>query len=408
MTKSFPLFLIISYGIAVSLPPRTAYAAVSLPITAQSAVLLDHNSQQLFYSKQQHLKRAPASTTKVLTAIVAMDNLALNDIIRIPKFAESIEPSKAYLKEGEKYYVRDLLKLILVNSANDAAETLAHAAAGSRGAFSEKMNAKARAIGCLNSQFIRASGLPAANQYSTSYDLAVITRHAQNYPFIVEAMKIKTGAVLSVSGRKIFLRNHNKMLWRDKREVVGKTGWTRKAKHCFAGHIRVMNRTVSVAMMGSRSMWKDLKILVDYQFGKSLTSVKSNRKLWSREETRRIQTALKKRGFNPGSIDGKFGHGTVKAVTAFQKSQGLNADGVVTRETFNLLVQNAGAGPGTAAGNTKDAQIALAKAGYNPGTADGVWGPKSRNSLRAFQKAQGIEPDGVLGSFTWEKLQGYL
>lgn len=337
MKKTLSLSIIAFYLSAVASPPQTAWASVNLPITAQSAVLLDQDSSQLFYSKQMNLKRAPASTTKVLTAIVGIENLALDQVVTIPKFAETIEPSKAFLKEGERYYVRDLLKLILVNSANDAAETLGVATAGSRSDFADLMNAKAQAIGCRHSHFVRASGLPAENQYSTAYDLALITKYAQNYPFLVEVMKIKTGVVYSLDGRAIFLRNHNKMLWRDKREIIGKTGWTRKAKHCFAGRIKVMQRSVSVALMGSTSMWRDLKILVDYQFGKSFTAARNTGKIWSRHDVKRMQIGLRKAGFYRGRIDGKMGPGTIKAVHHFQKSRGLTANGIVNDETWNLL-----------------------------------------------------------------------
>lgn len=337
MKKALSVSLILAVMISGFTPTQPAYAYTAVPITAPSAVLLDYQTHRLVYSKTPNLQRAPASTTKLLTAMVAMDMLALNKVVTIPTFVRSIQPSKIYLKPGERYYVRDLIKATLINSANDAAEVLAVASAGSRAAFAKRMNAKVRSLGCYNSHFMNASGLPAAGQYSTAYDMARIMRALQRYPYIVSVLKIKTGVIYSRAGRKIFLKNHNKMLWRDHREVIGKTGWTRKAKHCFVGHILVNGQKVFVAMLGSHRLWRDLKILVDYQFGKSISPVAQNRKIWGRDETKRIQRALVRAGYKTGPIDGVFGGATVSAVRNFQRAHGLSADGVVGDYTWKKL-----------------------------------------------------------------------
>ncbi len=343
---SHPFFSIFAasvfFTVAVGMPaPAQAYA--SLPISARSAVLLDGNSQGLIYSKNSRLERAPASTTKILTSLVAVEMLSLDSIVTIPAFAESVQPSKIHLRRGERYYVRDLIRAILMNSANDAAEVIAVAAAGSKSAFAEKMNAKARAIGCKNSRFVNPSGLPDNRQHSTAYDMALIMRQVQNYPFIENAMKSKTGMMYSLDGRKISLRNHNRMLWRDNREVVGKTGWTRSAKHCFVGHIGAGNRKTYVSMLGSNGLWRDLRILVDYSYGTSYKAPKRALKLKARrEDTRGVQQALKKAGYYKGKVDGVFGPATAKAVRRFQKANGLKSDGIVGRNTLAKLTPYAG------------------------------------------------------------------
>ncbi len=313
----------------------TVHAAPSaLPISASSAILLDPLTKKAIFSKTPHRKRAPASTTKVLTSILAVENLKMNHVVTIPSFVNQIEPSKIYLRPGEKYYVRDLVRATLINSANDAAEVLAYAVAGSRSKFSAKMNRKVKQIGGRRSNFVRASGLPAKGQYSTTYDLALIMHYADRYPFIAKTLKTKRRTIRSLSGRKIYLKNHNKMLWRDSREVIGKTGWTRRAKHCFVGHIKVYGRSVYVAIMGSRSLWNDLKKLVDFQFGSSYRKVKTNSRLWSITQTERIQKGLKRAGYSPGTIDGMFGPKTVNAVERFQKAKGLGVDGIVGKQTW--------------------------------------------------------------------------
>ena len=335
--KRFIAGLISFIYLFVATPVLPTAEAARVAITAPSAVLLDGSRGSFLYAKNSNSKRAPASTTKVLTAIVAVEHLKLNQVITIPKFAESVEPSKAYLRQGERYRAKDLIRAALIASANDAAEVLAVAVAGSRSKFARLMNKKARAIGARNSNFIRPSGLPAKGQYSTARDMAKIMRYAQRYPFIVEALKTKRTSIRSLTGRKIYLKNHNKMLWRDPREILGKTGWTRRARHCFVGYVNVYGRIAYIAMLGSTSLWRDIKRLVDYKFGKNLTKVAINKKLWSTAATRKIQKALKRAGYSPGSIDGKFGPKTLKAIRGFQAAKGLKQDGIVGPQTYGRL-----------------------------------------------------------------------
>ncbi len=264
------------------LAPETAHAAPALFLTAPSAVLLD-SQNHIIYAKTPHLRRAPASTTKLLTAIVAYEHLDLNDIVTIPGYVAYVEPSKIYLKPGEKYRARELLRAALINSANDAAETLAVAAGGTRHHFVELMNAKAKALGCSGSHFVNPTGLPAAYQYSTAYDLALIMRELEKYPFLIQTLRTRTLIIKNSAGRKIFLRNHNKMLWRSKNEVIGKTGWTRAARHCFVGQIQAFGKTVFVSMLGSHRLWTDLKLLAEYPFGMSWISRKVHDKYSARK-----------------------------------------------------------------------------------------------------------------------------
>ncbi len=317
-------------------PSPAVFAAAPVWISAPSAVLIDLNSQQFIYSKTPHLRRAPASTTKILTSIVALDLVALDRVVTVPGYVRGIPPSKINLRGGEKYRVADLVRAILINSANDAAEALAVAVAGSRARFATQMNRKARAIGCKGSNFVNPHGLPNPRQYSTAFDMSLIMAEAEKYPFIVETMKVRTTAIYSRSGRKVFLKNHNKMLWQNG-HVLGKTGWTRAARHCFVGVIDTSNRRVIVAMLGSHRLWKDLKTLVDYQFGMNISPIQRNRKLWSREATQKMQIALARAGFNPGPADGRFGPATLRAVQQFQTANGLPPNGVVGPTTWDKL-----------------------------------------------------------------------
>lgn len=320
--------------------PQVEAATASLqrlPITASSALLIDVATQKVIYAKSPHARRPPASTAKIMTALVVLERMNLNRQIRIPKWVRYIEPSKVYLRPGERYRVRDLLHATLISSANDAAEVLGVAAAGTRARFAKWMNEKAWAIGCRDTHFVNASGLPPGNQYSTAYDLALIMKVARRHPLLVDSLARRYHVIRSLEGRKIFLRNHNRFLWRDPRHVIGKTGYTREGRHCFVGRIQWMGREVVVTLLGSHRLWRDLKILLDYQFGVALYKIHKNRKVWSASATRRIQTALRRAGLNPGPLDGRFGPRTIRAVELFQKRHGLKSDGIVGRHTCRKL-----------------------------------------------------------------------
>jgi D-alanyl-D-alanine carboxypeptidase (penicillin-binding protein 5/6) len=342
MKRFFSLSLAAGFLLTAVFPPNTAeaFSAASgiLSITAPSALLIDAQTQRVIYAKSPHSRRAPASTTKVMTALVILEKISLDRVIKIPSWVRSVEPSKIYLKSGEKYRVRDLLHATLISSANDAAEVLGVTAAGSRTKFAQWMNAKARAIGCRDTHFTTASGLPLGHQYSTAYDLALIMKYARKNAFIVDSMERRYHAIYSTAGRKIYLKNHNRLLWKtEENSVIGKTGWTRKGKACFVGRIQWHGREVFVSLLGSHRLWHDLGILLNYQFGAGLFKIQKNKKRWSNSQTRKIQFALTQAGFSPGSIDGKFGPRTVKAVQRFQKHQGIRSDGIVGTETCSKL-----------------------------------------------------------------------
>ncbi len=339
-TLTLVLILAVLTGmIAPANPLLAAPAYRALPISAPSALLLDAGTHRVIYAKSPHLRRAPASTTKVMTAIVVLDRIPLNRVVRIPSWVKSIEPSKAHLRPGERFRVRDLLHATLISSANDAAEVLAVAAAGSKARFAQWMNEKARRIGCRNTHFVRASGLPAANQYTTSYDLALIMQEARKNPVIVDSLGRKYHSIRSLEGRRIDLKNHNRLLWKTARTVIGKTGYTRKGRYCFVGRINWMGREVLVSLLGSQRLWSDLKVLLDYQFGVAIYKAQKNRSRWSPGQVKEIQAALQRAGYSPGRADGKLGPKTIRAVELFQKKQKLRPDGIVGPATCRKLAR---------------------------------------------------------------------
>lgn len=228
-------------------------------ITARGIYAYDLTHRRVLLSRNASATFYPASTTKLLTALVVLDKMKLEDRVVVSRRAWGVTPTKAGLKSGHDYPVRDLLEALLASSANDAAVALAEAVSGSETAFAGLMNAKARALGARRSKFVNASGLPDKRQVTTPYDLFLITRAAFSDPFIKDVMAQKSVCVLSQEGHQVTCRNHNKLLWRlSDPKVLGKTGYTLTARHCYAGIAYYDDRKVVIVMLKSRRPWDDI------------------------------------------------------------------------------------------------------------------------------------------------------
>jgi serine-type D-Ala-D-Ala carboxypeptidase (penicillin-binding protein 5/6) len=235
-------------------------------LTAQSSILMDSRSKKVIYSLHSRTKFAPASTVKIMTALVVFNKAHLKKNVLVSNFAASMEPSKIYIAPGESYRTEDLLKALLMSSANDVAVALAESVAGSEKKFAAMMTETARGIGAVNTNFKNASGLPAKGQYSTAHDMALIMSEAMKYPALIDIMKTKHSEIKEIkSGRIIKLKNHNKSLWNDKPySLIGKTGYTINAGQCFAGYIQYgKRRKVIVVMLKGRKLWPDLAWLAE-------------------------------------------------------------------------------------------------------------------------------------------------
>ncbi|MDP8267061.1 MAG: serine hydrolase [Candidatus Aceula meridiana] len=244
-------------------------------VSARAAIFSNSTKVKRLYGKNVHAKILPASTVKVMTALLVLEKLSFNKSTGVSKNATYPQPSKIYVKPGERYKIRDLLYAILLNSANDAAVVLAEAVAGTEKKFVKMMNKRARQLGCKHTRFANPHGLPSAGgtQYSTAYDMYLIFRQAIKHPFFTAAIKLKYKTIYSEEGRKIKLKSHNKMLffnWR--RKPYGKTGYTRKAGACFLGHIKKGGDELIIAIFKCKSgqRWKDIKRIISKYGGISL------------------------------------------------------------------------------------------------------------------------------------------
>ncbi|MDP6685590.1 MAG: D-alanyl-D-alanine carboxypeptidase, partial [Candidatus Omnitrophota bacterium] len=202
----------------------------------------------------------------IMTALLVLKDSHPKREVFVSEYASSMEPSKIYIKEGEIYSTVDLLEAILLNSGNDASVALAESVGGSEEGFVSRMNEVAERIGARNTNFTNPNGLPTKGQFSTVYDLSLIVREAMQYKGFVDTLKMKTSKIEEErTNREIKLKNHNKNLWKDRPYLIlGKTGYTKKARHCFAGYIQYNRwRKVIVVIFKSNKMWKDLELLAE-------------------------------------------------------------------------------------------------------------------------------------------------
>jgi len=260
--------MLIAFAVIASFFTSSSYAS---DITAKAAVVINIEDGTMLYGKNPDLKLPPASTTKLITAMVALDRLRPDEEITLSKKAARTASSWLNLRKGEKHSVRDLLELALIRSINGAAVALAEATAGTEANFVSLMNEKARSIGAFHTRFINASGLPGRGQYTTARDLARIMKKALSYQLIANIIHTPTTA-LDVRGRTVVITNTNNLLWTDDGHLGGKTGYTRAARHCFVGASDKEDGTLIIALLGDASrsrLWNDAEKLLsrDFQVG---------------------------------------------------------------------------------------------------------------------------------------------
>lgn len=242
-------------------------------LTARAAFLMDVATGQALYRRKADLRRHPASTTKVVTAIVALESGKLHDRLRVTKRATRVRSLRVGLRPGQSMSVRDLLYSALLYSANDASMVLAEGIGGSVARFAEMMTLKARQIGAKNSRFTNPHGLTARGHYSTAKDMALIFNYAMKNPDFRAIVQTKRKTVSLLTGkakrvRRIPLRNKNHLLWNFNGAIGGKTGYTRAARRCFVGAATRNGRTLVASILGARALWSDTKRLLEYGFRK--------------------------------------------------------------------------------------------------------------------------------------------
>jgi serine-type D-Ala-D-Ala carboxypeptidase (penicillin-binding protein 5/6) len=233
-------------------------------IDATAAIVMDMKSGRVLYSRNPTARRSIASTTKIMTAIVAIENGRLDDIVTVSKRAARVGGSTINLQAGQKFTLNELLYGLLLNSGNDAAIAVAEHIGGTVEDFADMMNKKAVKLGAVNTSYVTPHGLDAEGHYSTAYDLAIITRYALNNPIF---SKIVATNITSIPGRQLY--NTNEMLEIYPGADGVKTGYTGKAGRCLVtSATRDGMRLISV-VLGCPTRYKraeGTKAILDYSF----------------------------------------------------------------------------------------------------------------------------------------------
>lgn len=252
MKKIFLIFLC-----AVLLLPVSASAdATSVSVSAKSAVLYEPQGGRWVYEKNADARLPMASTTKIMTALVALRLLPLDEVYTVPKEACGTEGSSLYLKEGDRVSVHDLLYALLLRSANDAASALAILACGSESAFADEMNAEAKRLGLENTSFKNPHGLDTEGHYSTARELALILDAAMNDERFLEISGCGKHTVY-LDGRAQVLYNHNKLLHLTDYVTCGKTGFTKKSGRCLVTAAERDGVRLIAVTMSAPDDWND-------------------------------------------------------------------------------------------------------------------------------------------------------
>lgn len=246
----FLLFLLI---------PLAGYA--NNEITAISYLLVEKDSFEVIVGKNYHEKLPPASTTKIMTTILALEHLKGAETITPDKNVRRFPRSRLNLIAGKKYLATDLVKGIIVESANDAAYAVGTHIAGSEETFAAMMTARAKDIGAVNTQFRNASGLSAPGHYSTCYDLAIILKYALAREDFMEVASMRY-FLFQNGSHAVRYKNHNRFLFCFEPAVVGKTGFTRASRYCYVGAFEKDGKVYILSILGSSNLWGDaVKIL---------------------------------------------------------------------------------------------------------------------------------------------------
>lgn len=243
----------------------------SLSLYALSAALIDGENNRLLYGKDPDRKMPMASTTKIMTLIVILENGNLKDTVTFSKYAASMPDVQLNAKAGDQFIMEDLCYALMLESYNDVAVALAEHVGGSAEGFAELMNRKAEKLGLKNTHFVTANGLDSEGHYTTARDLAILASYAVKQPQFVEITNTPNHTFYEINTKKCYtVYNRNAFLNMYPGAIGVKTGFTGKAGYCFAGAVKTDDRLLISVVLGSgwppakTRKWQDTRALMDY------------------------------------------------------------------------------------------------------------------------------------------------
>lgn len=275
--KKFLLSSLLISNVFTSVNAITAKATELPPIYSEGAVLMDGRTGEILYSKNEHTQYEPASTTKVMTALVVLENVELTDKVTIGEKPPQVDGSALGIQEGEVYTVEELMYGLLLESANDCAEALAEYVSGSNEEFAKLMNAKAKELGALNTNFKNPSGLHEDGHLTTAYDLALIMKaaaHNEEYVRISQTESYKYVNQPFSDGSEKWATNKNQLLneysaYYYGNTYCGKNGYTPEANHAYTAAAVKDDQMLIAAFINATdkdNFYSNIGALFDYGF----------------------------------------------------------------------------------------------------------------------------------------------
>jgi serine-type D-Ala-D-Ala carboxypeptidase (penicillin-binding protein 5/6) len=250
----------------ITLPVKKLTGTLVPPIQAGAFLVIDQESAEVLVESNADVPLPPASTTKMMTAIVALEKMDIEKVVTVPDEIDGIG-SKMYLVPGELIKIKDLIVGLLVHSSNDAAEMIALSYEGGEEAFIRAMNEKADELSMNHTHYENPSGLSSPQHLTTVRDLLVLARYAMKNSDFAEIVKLKQATVKSVDGKTTHtVETTNKLLG----EVEGiegiKTGWTEEAGECLVTQVTRDGHTILTALLRSPDRFTETKLLIAWVF----------------------------------------------------------------------------------------------------------------------------------------------
>lgn len=236
-------------------------------ITAKSAIVIERESGQVLFERAADVPRPPASTTKIMTALLLIERLRPEDRIVAPAGVEQVTGASLHLKPGEVVTARDAASALMLRSANDMCYAVAHRIAGSVEGFARLMNERARQMGCENTTFVNPHGLTDKGHITTARDLARITQVAMKDPLFREIAKTRRKLIeRSINTQDRLVISKNRLLKTDPRVIGVKTGFTVPAGRCFVGAASHNGFEIITVVLNSQDWQADTRALIDWTY----------------------------------------------------------------------------------------------------------------------------------------------
>lgn len=254
-------------ALVLSMPFEFSAFAGEVGVSAQSAVLMCQNSGEVLFEKSAHKQLSMASTTKIMTSLLALEAAVPETEITVTKEMVAVEGTSMGLLAGDSVSLRELVYGMLLQSGNDAANTVAYVIGGSPEGFAKLMNERAAEIGMENTNFVTASGLDDENHYSTAYDMALLACESIANPEFAAICSQKTARL--TYGNPPYARtltNHNRLLWKYEDAIGVKTGFTKKSGRCLVSAAERNGIVLVAVTLNAPDDWNDHISMFEYGF----------------------------------------------------------------------------------------------------------------------------------------------